>query len=100
MIEDEPRLSEGGSMPERRRWTVRDLRRDNRSVLLWSLYFDQPCSRQDLSAATGLSSASVSNVIRELIAEGIVIEAGSGDSRGGRPRGVPRVNPDVGPRLG
>ena len=53
-------------MPERRRWTVRDLRRDNRSVLLWSLYFDQPCSRQD-SRGTGLSSASVSNVIRELI---------------------------------
>ena len=72
-------------MPERRRWTVRDLRRDNRSVLLWSLYFDQPCSRQDLSEATGLSSASVSNVIRELIAEGIVIEAGSVDSDGGRP---------------
>ena len=23
---------------------IRDLRRDNRSVLLWSLYFDQPCS--------------------------------------------------------
>jgi predicted NBD/HSP70 family sugar kinase len=87
-------------MPERRRWTVRDLRRDNRSVLLWSLYFDQPCSRQDLSEATGLSSASVSNVIRELIAEGIVIEAGSVDSDGGRPRVLLRVNPDYGYVIG
>jgi predicted NBD/HSP70 family sugar kinase len=87
-------------MPERRRWTVRDLRRDNRSVLLWSLYFDQPCSRQDLSEATGLSSASVSNVIRELIAEGIVIEAGSVDSDGGRPRVLLRINADYGYVIG
>ena len=54
-------------MLARRRSTVRDLRRDNRSVLLSALYFDQPCSRLDLSEATGLSAASVSNVIRELI---------------------------------
>jgi predicted NBD/HSP70 family sugar kinase len=87
-------------MPERRRWTVRDLRRDNRSVLLWSLYFDQPCSRQDLSEATGLSSASVSNVIRELIHEGIVVEAGSVDSDGGRPRVLLRINADYGYVIG
>src|SRR3984957_14922536 len=87
-------------MPERRRWTVRDLRRDNRSVLLWSLYFDQPCSRQDLSEATGLGSASVSNVIRELIAGGIVIEAGSVDTDGGRPRVLLRINPDYGYVIG
>ena len=87
-------------MPERRRWTVRDLRRDNRCVLLWSLYFDQPRSRPDLSEATGLSSASVSNVIRELIHEGIVIEAGSVDSDGGRPRVLLRINPDYGYVVG
>src|SRR5918999_2394644 len=79
---------------ERKRGTVRDLRRDNRSVLLWSLYFDQPMSRQDLSQATGLSPASVSNVTRELISEGIVVEAGSVDSDGGRPRVLLRFNPD------
>jgi predicted NBD/HSP70 family sugar kinase len=79
---------------------VRDLRRDNRSVLLWSLYFDQPRSRQDLSRATGLSPASVSNVIRDLIDEGIVIEAGSVDSDGGRPRVLLRVNPDHGYVVG
>jgi predicted NBD/HSP70 family sugar kinase len=81
---------------ERKRSTVRDLRRDNRSVLLWSLFFGQPCSRQDLSEATGLSTASVSNVIRELISDGIVAEAGSVDSDGGRPRILLRMNPDYG----
>ncbi len=87
-------------MRERRRWTVRDLRRDNRSVLLWSFYFDQPCSRQALSEATGLSAASVSNVIRELIGEGIVVEAGSVDSDGGRPRVLLQINPDYGHVVG
>ncbi|MBV9857449.1 MAG: ROK family transcriptional regulator [Streptosporangiaceae bacterium] len=87
-------------MAERRRSTVRDLRRDNRSVLLWSLFFSQPCSRQDLSEATGLSSASVSNVIRELISEGIVTEAGSVDSDGGRPRVLLRMNPAYGYVIG
>jgi predicted NBD/HSP70 family sugar kinase/biotin operon repressor len=85
---------------ERKRGTVRDLRRDNRSVLLWSLYFDRPRSRQDLSQSTGLSPASVSNVIRELIDEGIVIEAGSVNSDGGRPRVLLQMNSGYGYVIG
>jgi predicted NBD/HSP70 family sugar kinase len=85
---------------ERKRSTVRDLRRDNRSVLLWSLFFGQPCSRQDLSWATGLSTASVSNVVRELISDGIVTEAGSVDSDGGRPRALLRMDPGYGRVIG
>ena len=87
-------------MRERRRWTVRDLRRDNRSVLLSSLFFEQPRSRQDLSEETGLSPASVSNVVRELIDDGIVVEAGSVDSDGGRPRVLLQINPDYGYVIG
>jgi len=59
-------------MRERRRWTVHDLRRDNRSVLLSSLFFEQPRSRQQLSEATGLSPASVSNVVRDLIDDALI----------------------------
>ena len=87
-------------MRERRRWTVHDLRRDNRSVLLSSLFFGQATNRQELSAASGLSPASVSNVVRDLIDEGIVVEAGSVDSDGGRPRMLLRVNPDHGYVIG
>ena len=87
-------------MAERKRSTVRDLRRDNRSVLLWSLFIGQPCSRQDLSWATGLSTASVSNVVREFIDEGIVTEAGSVDSDGGRPRALLQMDPDYGRVIG
>jgi len=73
-------------MAERRRRTVRDLRRANRSVLLRRLYFDGPLSRQELAGETGLSPASVSNVVTELIEAGLVVEAGSVESDGGRPR--------------
>ena len=83
-------------MLDRRRGTVRDLRRENRSAVLWSLYFNRPRSRQDLSAATGLSPASVTNVVRELLDEGIVTEAGSQDSDGGRPRMLLEIDPDYG----
>jgi len=60
-------------MRDRKRGTVRDLRRGNRAAVLWSLYLSQARSRQELSAATGLSAASVTNVVRELINEGIVV---------------------------
>ena len=87
-------------MLDRKRGTVRGLRRENRAAVLWSLYFSQPGTRQDLSAATGLSAASVTNVIRELLNEGIVVEAGSVDSDGGRPRVMLEVNPDYGYVIG
>src|SRR5579859_2186328 len=82
------------AMLHRRRGTVRDLRRENRAAVLWSLYFRRPGSRQELSAATGLSPASVTNVVRELLGDGIVTEAGSEDSDGGRPRVLLDINPD------
>ena len=87
-------------MLDRTRGTVRDLRRDTRSALLWSLYFRQAHSRQELSEATGLSQASVSNVVRELLDEGVVIEAGSVDSDGGRPRVLLEINPEYGYVIG
>lgn len=74
--------------------TVRDLRRGNRSVLLTKLFVDGSGSRQELAQATGLSQATVSNVIGELIADGIVAEAGLVDSDGGRPRTLLRIVPD------
>ena len=87
-------------MRDRKRGTVRDLRRENRAAVLWSLYLGQQCSRHELSAATGLSAASVTNVIRELIDEGIVIETGLAESDGGRPRAMLGMNPEHGYVIG
>ncbi|MEU9700508.1 ROK family protein [Streptomyces sp. NPDC047981] len=80
--------------------TVRDLRRENRTAVLRRLYFDGPQSRLALGPATGLSSGSVSNVVGELLAEGLVEEAGSVDSAGGRPRTLLRVRPGSGCMIG
>ncbi|WP_222853727.1 ROK family transcriptional regulator [Fodinicola acaciae] len=83
-----------------KRSTVRDLRRHNRSALLTKLFQDGPLSRHELSGPTGLSAATVSNVIGGLIDEGLVVEAGMVDSDGGRPRVLLRVNPEYGHVVG
>ncbi|MEU6808014.1 ROK family protein [Streptomyces sp. NPDC046831] len=80
--------------------TVRDLRRGNRTAVLQRLYFDGPLSRFELGPATGLSSGSVSNVVADLVADGLVEEAGSVDSDGGRPRTLLRVAPASGHMIG
>src|ERR1700677_4532477 len=84
----------------RKRGTVRDLRRETRSAALWPLYLGPPRSRPELSEISGLSPASVSNVVRELLDEGVLIEAGSVDSDGGRPRVLLQMNPEFGYVIG
>jgi predicted NBD/HSP70 family sugar kinase len=68
--------------------------------VLQKLYFDGPLSRFELGPATGLSSGSVSNVVADLVADGLVEEAGSVDSDGGRPRTLLRVAPGSGHMIG
>ncbi|MER6351716.1 ROK family transcriptional regulator [Streptomyces sp. NPDC001634] len=80
--------------------TVRDLRRGNRAEVLRRLYFGGPMSRFELGPVTGLSSGSISNVVAELVADGLVEEAGSVDSDGGRPRTLLRVAPAGGHMIG
>jgi len=87
-------------MATERRGTVLALRRGNRSALLRALYFDAPTSRQELGAATGLSPASVSNVVNELIDAGLVVEAGVVNSDGGRPRTLIEINRNYGRVVG
>ncbi|MFI6816432.1 ROK family protein [Nonomuraea sp. NPDC050328] len=87
-------------MMQARRRTVRDLRRGNRETLLRALFFGGPASRHELTAQTGLSAATVSNVTADLLADGVIAEAGQVESDGGRPRVLLRVNPDYGYAIG
>ncbi|WP_299531958.1 ROK family transcriptional regulator [uncultured Streptomyces sp.] len=87
-------------MAQRDRRTVRDLRRGNRARVMQRLYFEGPLSRQELAPVTGLSSGSISNVVAELVAEGVLEEAGVVDSGGGRPRTLLRVAPGSGLLIG
>ncbi len=80
--------------------TTKDLRRHNRTSVLTRLYLHGPASRVDLMRATGLSSATVSNVVTDLVADGLVAEAGLLDSDGGRPRTLLEVKPGYGQVVG
>jgi predicted NBD/HSP70 family sugar kinase len=73
--------------------TTRDLKLGNRMRLLRTLYFDGPLTRRDLAPATGLSTATVSNVTAELLADGVLREAGKVESDGGRPQILLEVDP-------
>ena len=61
--------------------TARDLRRTNRSAILRTLYFGKATNRLDLGLHTGLSMATVTNVVTELLSEGSVVEAGVEESQ-------------------
>jgi predicted NBD/HSP70 family sugar kinase len=83
-----------------KRATVRDMRRSNRAVLLSKIYLDGPLSRHELTQLTSLSPASVSTLVAEFLDEGLVEEAGSVESDGGRPRVLLRVAPGFGHVIG
>lgn len=56
--------------------TPEDARRANRSLLLGTLHRDGPVSRADLAKVTGLTRATVSAVVRDLIDESVIEELG------------------------
>ena len=60
----------------RRKALPADARRQNRSLLLRALFRAGPMSRADLASASGLTPTTVSNVIGELVEEGMIEEAG------------------------
>jgi predicted NBD/HSP70 family sugar kinase len=57
-------------------------------------------SRQELAEETGLSAGTVTTVIGRLIEQGLITEAGTEDSEGGRPRILLEVAADRGLAIG
>jgi predicted NBD/HSP70 family sugar kinase len=88
------------NLRSRRGATVRDVRRTNQATLLRRVFFAGPMSRQDLSDETGLSGGTVTNVVNDLIRQGLVVEAGTEESDGGRPRILLQVARDRGLVIG
>lgn len=80
--------------------TSRDIRTANRYGVLRHIVAESPVSRQELAAATGLSLATVANLVGELLELGLLIEVGFEDSDGGRPRGLVAVNAEGGALIG
>ena len=65
----------------------------NRSLVLQSLYRSGRVSRADLARTTGLTRVTISDLVGELIAEGLVVELGQrDDARPGKPAVLLDVN--------
>ena len=63
-----------------------DTRRHHRSLLLQQLFREGPASRADLARSTGLTRVTTSDLIGELVADGLVEELGApAESRVGKP---------------
>ncbi|WP_025684084.1 ROK family transcriptional regulator [Paenibacillus maysiensis] len=56
----------------------------NKSIVLERIRLHAPLSRAQLSSQTGLNKATVSNLVAELITDGLIYETGLGESSGGR----------------
>ena len=80
--------------------TVSGVRQRNRRQALRSIILAGQISRAELAKESGLSIGSVTNLATELIAEGLVIEAGVIASRGGRPVTLLAPNPSGAYLLG
>lgn len=82
------------------RRTSRDIRVANRFEVLRRILAAGAVSRREVAARTGLSQATVSTLVAELVALGLLTEVGFQDSGGGRPRGLVAVDPTGGALVG
>src|ERR1019366_561523 len=67
----------------------------NRTVVLDAIRESDGISRVELSTRSGLSQQTMSNIVRRLIAEHLVVESGRIQGDMGKPRTVLRVNDRV-----
>jgi predicted NBD/HSP70 family sugar kinase len=72
--------------------TSRDIRVANRFEVLRHIIAAGTVSRQEIAAETGLSLATASNLVGELLQVGLLTEVGFRDSGGGRPRGLVAIH--------
>ena len=80
--------------------TTKDVRVRNRFEVLRQLYRAPDVSRKEIAEASGLSFASVCNLVGELLALGVARETRFEESGGGRPRGRVTVNAEHGALVG
>ncbi|HVX47595.1 MAG TPA: ROK family transcriptional regulator [Mycobacteriales bacterium] len=72
----------------------------NRSLVFESIRISPDSSRVEIAARTGLTGAAVSNIVRALMNDGLVIESGRAASTGGKPATRLRINSTARHALG
>jgi transposase-like protein len=80
---------------------LRKVREFNQQVVLETIRGAGGVSRVEIARQTGLTAQTISNIVRRLIAEGLVTEDGKRPlAGGGKPRVRLRINADAGYALG
>jgi predicted NBD/HSP70 family sugar kinase len=76
------------------RTTNQHARQRNLQAALQCIYREPVVSRADISRLTGLTRATVSNLVAQLVRDGLVQELGPGTSSGGKPPTLLALDPD------
>jgi len=87
------RSSSDGSSVNAGRPGPRAAATSSRSAILDVIRAAGTISRVELTRATGLTAATISTVVRRLLDEGLVVEAGRAESTGGKPRMLLQLDP-------
>lgn len=77
----------------------KDIRNESRFMVLRTVYARHTVTRAQISVETGLSPATVTTLVGELVEEGVLREAGQVSSQGGRPTATFQANPSRGALL-
>jgi len=75
----------GDALRVNRKATHEDTRNQNRRFVLQCLFSTSPTTRANIARATGLTRATVSDLVSELVHDGLVLELGTAPSKGGKP---------------
>ncbi|OZE22872.1 ROK family protein [Rhodococcus sp. 05-2254-6] len=71
-----------------------DVGRHNLSLVMAAAVDNAPCARMELRERTGLVSGTVTTMVEDLIARGLLVESGNVQGRRGRPRRLLMPAPD------
>ncbi len=73
----------------------------NQQLVLEIIRVESEGSRVEIAEKTGLTAQTISNIVRRLLDEGLIVEAGKGPSDGsGKPRMRLRISPEAGYAMG
>jgi predicted NBD/HSP70 family sugar kinase len=79
----------------RQKATRSDTRQQNRRFVLQQIYANAPTTRANISRTTGLTRATVSDLVSELVDDSLVIEIGTAPSAGGKPPTLLTISNDT-----
>ena len=79
----------------RRSWNAQEIKKMNRKIVLETLHFNSPISRSEIADFTGLTRATVTNIIKEFEELGLIEEVGKKSGAHGRRRSLLKMKNDA-----